>query len=73
MRTISTILAGIVIHALPRLRRLCDPLLASPQFDVEHAAASDPEIAMQGAFELRIKLFDFDRGEKAETAQVHGE
>ena len=48
-------------------------MLAAPQLDVQHAAAGDPEIAVQGAFELRIQLLDGDRGEKAEAAQVHGE
>ena len=50
-----------------------NPSLASPQFDVQHAPAGDPKIAMKGAFELRIELFDCDRGEEAETAEVHGE
>ena len=69
MRAISALVSTTSFSASCEARRL----LAAPQFAVQHAAAADAEIAVQRAFELRIKLVDCDRGQKSEAAQIHGE
>ena len=46
---------------------------AAPEFAVQHPAALDAEIAMQGLFELGINFFNRDGGEESEAAEIHGE